>query len=144
MRLPTSILIASAFAVLSTAACAQPHHGQSDHGQSGHGAPAAAAGGQAVDLQGDPRGFVDNRHIRGFYALSVETLGKGTKGVDIAAYEQKSYAYFRAFGAERGPSPEAMQDHLKLIPRQVVKIVEEDPHVLDSFETFTEALIGPQ
>lgn len=143
MRLPTPILIASAFAVLSTAACAQPHHGQSDHGGAGHGAP-AAAGGRAVDLQGDPRGFVDNRHIRGFYALSVETLGKGTKGVDIAAYEQKSYAYFRAFGAERGPSPEAMQDHLKLIPRQVVKIVEEDPHVLDSFETFTEALIGPR
>ena len=74
----------------------------------------------------------------------LETLGKGTKGVDVAAYEQKSYAIFRAFGAERGPSPEAMQDHLKLIPRQVVKIVQDDPHVLDSFDSFAEALIGPK
>jgi hypothetical protein len=36
-----------------------------------------------------------------------------------------------------------MQDHLKLIPRQIVDIVKEAPHALDSFETFTEALIGP-
>lgn len=112
-------------------ACAQPH-----------GSP--APGGRTVDLQGDPRAFVDNRHMRAFYALSVESLGKGTKAVDIAAYEQKSYAIFRAFGAERGPSPEAMQDHLKLIPRQVVKIVQDDPHVLDSFDNFADALIGPR
>lgn len=139
MRLPAPILIASVSALLSTTACAQPHHGPS-----GHAAPAAAAGGKAVDLQGDPRGFMDNRHIRAFYALSVETLGKGTKDVDIAAYEQKSYAIFRAFGAERGPSAEGMQNHLKLIPRQVVEIVQEDPHALDSFETFTDAMVGPR
>lgn len=139
MRLPDPILIASVSALLSTTACAQPHHGPS-----GHAAPPAAAGGKAVDLQGDPRGFMDNRHIRAFYALSVETLGKGTKDVDIAAYEQKSYAIFRAFGAERGPSAEGMQDHLKLIPRQVVKIVQEDPHALDTFETFTDAMVGPR
>lgn len=97
-----------------------------------------------MDLQGDPRAFVDNRHIRAFYALSVETLGKGTQGVDVAAYEQKSFAIFRAFGAEFGLGPEQMQDHLKLIPRQVVQIVRDDPHTLDSFETFTDALIGPR
>jgi hypothetical protein len=118
---------------LGSAACAQPHGGSQ---------PPAA--GRTVDLQGDPRAFVDNRHIRAFYALSVETLGKGTKGVDVTAYEQKSYAIFRAMGAEFGPSPEGMQDHLKLIPRQVVQIVKDDPHVLDSFETFAEALIGPR
>lgn len=117
---------------LGASAAAQPHNA------------APAAGGRAVDLQGDPRGFVDNRHMRAFYALSVESLGKGAPGVDVAAYEQKAYAIFRAFGAERGPSPEAMQDHLKLIPRQVVQIVKDDPHVLDSFETFTDALIGPR
>ena len=37
-----------------------------------------------------------------------------------------------------------MQDHLKLIPRQVVKIVADDPHVLDSFDTFADAMIGPR
>ena len=121
--------------VLGSAACAQPHGG---------GQAPAAGGGRTVDLQGDPRAFIDNRHFRAFYALSVETLGKGTTGVDVAAYEQKSYAIFRAFGAEFGPSPEGMQDHLKLIPRQMVQIVKDDPHVLDSFETFSAALIGPR
>lgn len=122
---------------LATAACGQIHH-------PGHAAAAAPVEAGAMDLQGDPRAFVDNRHVRAFYVLSKETLGKGTKGVDVAAYEQQSYAIFRAFGAERGPSAEGMQDHLKLIPRQVVKIVEEDPRVLDSFDSFTEALIGPK
>ena len=37
-----------------------------------------------------------------------------------------------------------MQDHLKLIPRQVIQIVKEDPKVLDSFESFTDAMIGPK
>lgn len=106
--------------------------------------PAPPPAGRSADLQGDPRAFVDNRHIRAFYALSVETLGKGTDGVDVAAYEQKAYALFRAMGADMGMKPEAMQGHLKLIPRQVVEIVKADPHVLDSFDTFTEALIGPK
>jgi hypothetical protein len=135
MRVRIGLAAAIAGLALSGAACAQPHG--SDGGQ-------AASGGRTVDLQGDPRAFVDNRHMRAFYALSVETFGKGTRGVDVAAYEQKAFAIFRALGAERGPSAEAMQDHLKLIPRQVVKIVQDDPHVLDSFDNFADALIGPR
>jgi hypothetical protein len=135
MKVRIGMAAAIAGLALAGAGFTQPHG--SDAGQ-------AASGGRTADLQGDPRAFVDNRHIRAFYTLSVETLGKGTKGVDIAAYEQKAFAIFRAFGAERGPSPEAMQDHLKLIPRQVVKIVQDDPHVLDSFDNFADALIGPR
>jgi len=37
-----------------------------------------------------------------------------------------------------------MVDHLKLIPRQVVQIVKEDPHVLDSYQNFVDATFGPQ
>jgi hypothetical protein len=107
-------------------------------------APPAAAPGRTVDLQGDPRAFMDNPQIRAFYALSVETLGKGTKGVDVAAYEKKSMAIFGEFGVARGVGAAAMQDHLKLIPRQVVDIVKADPHVLDSFEAFSDAMIGPR
>lgn len=140
MRLPLHLAAVLVTTVLPATACGQSPHGGAPHG-SGQGA--AEPQGRTVDIQGDPRAFMNNRHVRAFYALSVETLGKGTKDVDVAAYEQKSYAIFRAFGAEFGPSPEGMQDHLKLIPRQVVKIVAEDPHVLDSFETFTVALVGP-
>jgi hypothetical protein len=41
-------------------------------------------------------------------------------------------------------TPEGMVDHLKLIPRQVVQIVKEDPHVLDSYDNFVAATFGPR
>jgi hypothetical protein len=105
--------------------------------------PPAAAPGSAVDLQGDANAFMNNPHIRAFYDLSVATLRPGAPPLDVKAYEEKSFAIFRALGVSRGGSAEAMQDHLKLIPRQVIQIVKEDPTVLDSFENFKVALIGP-
>jgi hypothetical protein len=36
-----------------------------------------------------------------------------------------------------------MLDHLKLIPRQVVGIVKENPAVLASYDSFWTALVGP-
>jgi hypothetical protein len=126
--------LAAAAAVLALATAAQAQHAAG---------PALSAAG-TVDLQGDPRGFVNNPHIHAFYDLSVATLRPGAPKVDVKAYEAKSFALFRAMGAAMGASPEAMQDHLKLIPRQVIQIAREDPKVLDSFEAFTEALIGPK
>lgn len=110
-----------------------------------HAQPAAPAG-QSASLQGgDPRQFVDNPQIREFYALSVATLRPGAPPLDLKAYEAKSYALFHAFGEARakGGGP-AMVDHLKLIPGQVVQIAKADPHVLDSFDAFADALVGPK
>jgi hypothetical protein len=110
-----------------------------------HDAQAPDSGSSTRDLQGDPAAFLSSPHVRAFYDLSVATLGPSApKQPDIAAYEQKSYALFRALGESRGMSGAAMQDHLKLIPRQVVQIVEDDPHVLDSYDAFMEALVGPK
>ena len=107
-----------------------------------HPAPAAAE--TTASLQGgDTEAFVHNQYMRKFYALSVATL-KGAPGADLDAYEQKSYAIFRDFGVAMGVGPEKMQDHLKLIPRQVAQIAKEDPHVLDTFDSFIEALVGPK
>jgi hypothetical protein len=110
-----------------------------------HGAaPAPAPAGKTANLQGgDTEKFMNNDYIRRFYALSVSTL-KGQAHPDLDAYEQKSYAIFREFGVYMGVGPEHMQDHLKLIPRQVAQIAKDDPHTLDSFDTFTEALVGPK
>jgi hypothetical protein len=118
---------------LAPAALAQPH-----------AAPAAPSNGRTADIQGNPRDFVNNAHMRAFYDLSVATLRPGAPKLDVKAYEEKSLAIFRALGAAMGGSPEAMQDHLKLIPGQVIQIVKDDPKVLDSFDNFTEALIGPK
>ena len=129
--------LAAAMATLSLVGACHPQHG----GPHGGGAPTAA--GRAVDMQGDPRAFIDNANGHAFYDLTVATLKPGAAPVDVAAYEAKSYAIFRAMGASRGVMPDAMQDHLKAIPRQVVDIATEDPKVLDSYEAFTVALMGP-
>ena len=111
------------------------------------GAPASQpeAGSATINMQGDHGRFVNSPHVRAFYDLSVATLGPAApRRPDIAAYERKSYALFRALGESWGMGGAVMQDHLKLIPRQVVQIVKDDPHVLDSYEAFLEAMLGPK
>jgi hypothetical protein len=92
---------------------------------------------------GDHRIMMDNPNMHAFYDLSVATLRGNPAKLDIDAYEAKSYVYFRALGVDIGAGADAMQDHLKLIPRQVVQIVKEDPKVLDSYNNFLLALMGP-
>lgn len=142
-RSPKSIMVASLFrlaamiAGLSVAGACHAQPGSLNHGE----APAA---GQPIDMQGGPRAFIDNPNGRAFYALTVATLKPGAPPVDVEAYEAKSFVIFRAMGASMGMAPEAMQDHLKAIPRQMIRIVKEDPTVLDSFDNFADALVGPK
>ena len=100
--------------------------------------------GEAQSLQGDTSAWVNNAYMHQFYDLTVETLGKGATSVDFDAYRDKSYAIFRAFGVSMGGNPDMMVDHLKDIPRQLVGIVKDDPRVLDSYKSFTRALMGPE
>ena len=126
--LPLSILLAACFLAVGGPAAAQspqkPNEG-------------------SVSLQGDTAGFMNNPHMRAFYALSAATLRKGAPPLDVADYERRSLAIFRAFGEASGGSASAMEDHLKLIPRQIVQIAKDDASILTSFDRFREALIGP-
>jgi hypothetical protein len=81
--------------------------------------------------------------VKAYYALCVAELGQGADKVDAAAFEQKSYALFRSVAVSKGVNPDALQAHLKDIPRQVIMIVKRDPKTLDSVESFTDALVGP-
>jgi hypothetical protein len=130
-----AVLAVSLFAASALPALAQPAP-----------APAPAPPGRSANLQGeDPRKFIDNPQMRAFYALSVETLRPGAPPLDLKAYEAKAFALFHAFGEARAPGGgPGMVDHLKLIPGQVVKIVRDDPKVLDSFEAFADAMVGPE
>lgn len=112
--------------MLAPAAIAQPP----EHGQ--------------TSLQGDQSAWINNAHMRGFYDLTRETLGGSAPPLDFASYRDRSYAIFRAFGASMGMAPEGMVDHLKDIPAQLVEIVKDDPAVLDSYDSFIVALMGPQ
>lgn len=108
-----------------------------------HPSPHAAATTQ--NLQGnDSDAWKRASHMHAFYDLSKATLGHGpVSAAEVDAYEQKAYAIFRDFGTANGGNGAAMQDHLKLIPRQVVQIAKDDPRVFDSYDKFWEAMVGP-
>jgi hypothetical protein len=94
-----------------------------------------------VDIQGAGE-WKRSQHMRAYYDETVRTFANGTD-IDVDAYEARSFAIFREFARASGASEEAMIDHLKLIPRQVVGIVKEDPAVLKSYDAFWAALAGP-
>jgi hypothetical protein len=120
-------------ALLVTTGCAQ----QPKHEPSAHEAEATT-----VDFQDDASDWKRSPHMHAYYDETVKTFAHGTD-VDVDAYEARSFAIFRAFARASGASEEGMVDHLKLIPRQVVGIVKENPAVLQSYDAFWAALVGP-
>ena len=94
-----------------------------------------------VDIQGAGE-WKRSPHMHAYYDETVATFKNGTD-IDVDAYEARSFAIFREFARASGMSEEGMIDHLKLIPRQVVGIVKENPAVLNSYDAFWAALAGP-
>ena len=130
--------VPSALAVALVLAAAAPS------AQAQHRMPAPAPAPSGESLQGDQESWINDPHMHAFYAAAVVACAKGAAKADVPAFETRSFAIFRDFGASRGTRPEAMQDHLKLIPRQIIQIAKEDPHVLDTYDTFVAALFGPK
>ena len=121
------------------AAASQPH-GAAQAQPSGN----AASGDVTVNIQGDQAAWIANPNVRAFYDLTKEKLAPSAPKLDFGDYRDKSYAIFRALGTSMGASPEGMVDHLKDIPQQMVGIVKDDPKVLESYDNFVVALMGPQ
>ena len=96
---------------------------------------------ETVDIQGAGE-WKKSVHMRAYYEETVKTFAKGMD-IDVDAYEARSFAIFREFARASGMNEEGMVDHLKLIPRQVVGIVKENPAVLNSYDAFWAALAGP-
>ena len=115
------------------------------HGDAAHPGDGAQPQTITLDAQGgDYPEWFQNPHMVEFYALSVAMLRADAGRVDEGAYEQQAYAIFRVFAASIGADPDGMIDHLKAIPRELVGIVADDPHVLDSYANFLIALRGPR
>jgi hypothetical protein len=95
-----------------------------------------------VDIQGAGE-WKRSPHMHAYYDETVKTFANGTD-IDVDAYEARSFAIFREFARANGMNEAGMIDHLKLIPRQVVGIVKEDPAVLKSYDAFWAALAGPE
>jgi hypothetical protein len=94
-----------------------------------------------VDIQGAGE-WKRSPHMRAYYDETVKTFANGTD-IDVDAYEARSFAIFREFARANGMNEQGMIDHLKLIPRQVVGIVKENPAVLNDYDAFWAALAGP-
>jgi len=117
--------------LLITAGCAQqPQHESQPPTDDVH-----------VDIQGAGE-WKRSPHMHAYYDETVKTFANGTD-IDVDAYEARSFAIFREFARANGASEAGMVDHLKLIPRQVVGIVKENPAVLQSYDAFWAALAGP-
>jgi hypothetical protein len=120
-------------AMFLTAACSHaPRHSRSSE---------QAAQPTTVDIQGASE-WKRSPYMQAYYELTVATFKNGND-IDVDAYESKSFAVFREFARANGRNEQAMVDHLKLIPRQVVTIVKEDATVLNSYDSFWAALAGP-
>ena len=125
----TALLLIAA--LLVTAGCAQePKHEPQPEPQP-----------TTVDIQGAGE-WKRSPHMRAYYDETVKTFANGT-AIDVDAYEARSFAIFREFARANGMNEQGMIDHLKLIPRQVVGIVKENPAVLKSYDAFWAALAGP-
>ena len=136
---------ASLLAALALATTAGAHPPAAEAPADHASLAAAPAGSSTVNMQGnDAKAWAADAHIHAFYDTTVAAFAQGPAKIDVEAYEQKSFAIFRAFGEAKGVGAAAMQDHLKLIPRQMVGIVKEDPKVLDSYDNFVVALMGPE
>jgi hypothetical protein len=147
-----TILAVASLAALGGCEPAMKHikamHGDDLHADAQAHAPQASAqsGDVTVDIQGGYDEWRRSPFIQQYYELTKASFANGADKVDFPAYQEKSYAIFRAFGAASGggkAAEEGMLDHLKDIPRQVVGIVKDDPSVLESSDKFWIAMAGP-
>jgi hypothetical protein len=133
-----AIPVAAACALLSVG-CGENNPLSRLHGTSNAGSETVAG----FNLQGDQAAWMANPNMKRFYQAAIEAFAEGPDKVDAAAFDVTSYAIFRDFARDMGVQPDAMVDHLKAIPRQMVEIAREDPSVLDSYDAFQVALMGP-
>jgi hypothetical protein len=88
--------------------------------------------------------WINDPNVHAFYQMTVDAFAQGVDRLDRAAYEKRSHEIFRALAISRNIKPEALEDHLKLIPDQMVQMVARDPKTLASYDNFVVALFGPQ
>jgi len=125
--------LCAGFLALGTAAQAQ------------HPAAPAGTASTTANMQGNSeQAWINDPHMHAWFETTKAAFAGGPAKIDVDAYEQKSFAIFRDFAPVMHMTPEGMVDHLKLIPRQVVQIVKEDPTVLDSYDNFVAATFGPR
>jgi hypothetical protein len=96
--------------------------------------------GTAAEMQA----WIKDPNIHAFYQATVDAFAQGPDHLDRAAYEKRSQEIFRALAVAHGMAPDAVLNHLKAIPDEMILIATRDPKALDSYDNFVVALFGPQ
>lgn len=135
---PSTLLTSLALVAIATGCSHGTGH---PHAKPQPSASSTAPEPTTVDIQGAGE-WKKSPHMRAYYDETVATFANGTD-IDVDAYEARSFAIFREFARANSMNEEGMIDHLKLIPRQVVDIVRENPGVLQDYDSFWAALAGP-
>ena len=138
MKITISLLLVTALSVVWVPVTANP---QQDAGN--NEATDSADGPVTVSIRQNDYALCGRAMYDELYALTVEVFAVGAENVKLSEYEQKVFALVVASDEFAGASAEAVIDHIKDIPRQLVEIIQEDPAVLDSCSNFSVALVGP-
>ncbi len=138
MKTTVSVLFATALSVVWMPVTANPQHVAGNNE-----ATDSAESPVTVSIRQNDYALCGRALYDELYALTVEVFADGAENVNLSEYEQKVFALAIHSEEFSGASVEAVIDHIKDIPRQLVEIIREDPAVLDSCSNFSVALVGP-
>jgi hypothetical protein len=99
---------------------------------------------QTYSARDEQAAWINDPAFHQFYQATIDAFANGPDRVDRAAYEARSKDIFTAFATSHNMPVEAMLDHLKAIPGEMIGNVTREPEILASYDSFVEALMGPQ
>ena len=99
---------------------------------------------QTLDMRDDASQWINDPHVHEFYQVTIEAFAHGPDHFDRAAYDKRFREIFTDFAASHHMSREALLNHLKRFPGEMVLMVRRDPQTLASYDNFIVALFGPQ
>ena len=112
-------------------------------GATGVAAAQTPAGSATHSMQGDSRAWTQNPHLHAVWERLRLVCAGGCAKADAAAFERDAIAEMRAMAPAVGMTPDAMAEHVKAIPSQMLAIGQEDPAILTDYDKFIVAMIGP-
>jgi hypothetical protein len=99
---------------------------------------------QTYSARDEQARWINDPAFHAFYQATLDAFADGPDKLDSAAYEQRSREIFTAFAISHDMPVERVLDHLKAIPGEMIENVRRDPQTLASYDSFVEALFGPQ
>ncbi len=133
----SKLLIATALCTCSMLASANPQHSAATNA-----APTADENSNTVSIRQNDFALCGTAFYDNLYALTVTVFSIGADKVIVTDYERQVFGLIRSSDEFKGFEEEFVE-HAKDIPRQLVEIIKEDSHVLDSCNNFSVALVGP-